>query len=53
MMPLVSICIPIYNGSLYLNEALKSVESQSYPKCEVIISDDNSIDDSLEIATLH
>jgi glycosyltransferase involved in cell wall biosynthesis len=53
MMPLVSICIPIYNGSLYLNEALKSVESQSYPKCEVIISDDNSIDDSLEIASLH
>lgn len=47
--PLVSICIPVYNGALFLGEALNSAISQTYSNLEIIISDDNSIDNSLEI----
>ncbi|WP_165571324.1 glycosyltransferase family 2 protein [Flavobacterium reichenbachii] len=48
-MPLVSICIPIYNGDLFLEEALESAINQTYSNLEIIISDDKSIDKSLEI----
>ena len=47
--PLVSICIPTYNGATYLQEALDSVLTQSYTSIEVIVSDDASKDDSLSI----
>lgn len=47
--PLVSICIPTYNGARYLNDALDSVALQSYGNIEVIVSDDDSSDDSLDI----
>ena len=47
--PLVSICIPTYNGERYLQEALDSVKAQTYKNIEVIISDDNSKDHTLEI----
>lgn len=48
---LVSICIPTYNGEKYLQEALDSVKAQTYKNIEVIISDDNSIDKTIEICT--
>lgn len=48
-MKLVSICIPTYNGEKYLREALYSVKTQTYQNIEVIISDDNSTDNTLEI----
>jgi len=48
--PLVSICMPLYNGAEFLMEALESVSSQTYPKIEVIVSDDNSQDNSIKIA---
>lgn len=48
-MPLISICIPTYNGERYLQEALDSVKAQTYKNIEVIISDDNSKDHTLEI----
>ncbi len=47
--PLVSICIPIYNGETYLEEALQSANNQDYPNLEIIISDDCSKDKSLAI----
>jgi glycosyltransferase involved in cell wall biosynthesis len=47
--PLVSICIPTYNGASYLQEALDSVSAQTYKNIEVIISDDKSVDATLEI----
>lgn len=48
-LPLISICIPTYNGEKYLQETLDSIEVQTYPNIEVIISDDNSIDKTLDI----
>lgn len=50
-LPLVSICIPTYNGEDFIAEALSSALSQTYPKIEIIISDDNSTDRTIEFAT--
>ncbi|TXG38862.1 glycosyltransferase family 2 protein [Seonamhaeicola maritimus] len=47
--PLVSICIPTYNGETFLEEALDSAISQSYPNIEVVVSDDASTDATLDI----
>jgi glycosyltransferase involved in cell wall biosynthesis len=49
MKPLVSICIPTYNGSQYLRECLDSVLSQSFSNYQVIIVDDQSSDNTWEI----
>jgi glycosyltransferase involved in cell wall biosynthesis len=45
--PLVSICIPTYNGAKFLLEALNSVKRQTYKNIEVIFSDDASYDQTL------
>ena len=49
-LPLVSIKIPCYNHGKYLGNCLESVLSQTYPNIEVLIRDNNSDDDSYEIA---
>lgn len=46
---LISICIPTYNGAAYIQDALNSVKLQTFRDFEVIISDDNSSDNTLEI----
>ncbi|QIA06721.1 glycosyltransferase family 2 protein [Draconibacterium halophilum] len=48
--PLVSICIPTYNGAKYLSEAINSAIAQTYRPIEIVISDDNSTDGTIEIA---
>jgi predicted O-linked N-acetylglucosamine transferase (SPINDLY family)/GT2 family glycosyltransferase len=48
--PLVSLCIPTYNGETFISEAINSVLSQTYPNIEIILSDDNSTDRTVEIA---
>ena len=45
----VSVIIPVYNNSLYLDECLKSVIGQTYKNLEIIFVDDNSTDNSLEV----
>ncbi len=47
--PLVSICIPTYNSSIFLQHTLNSVLSQSYKNLEVILCDDASTDNTIEI----
>jgi glycosyltransferase involved in cell wall biosynthesis len=49
-LPLVSICIPTYNGGNYLRSAVDSALAQTYPHVEYIISDDESSDGSVEEA---
>ncbi|MDR7372329.1 glycosyltransferase [Flavobacterium aquidurense] len=48
-LPLVSVCLPVYNGEKYLLEALISLKLQTYQNIELIVSDDNSSDNSLKI----
>lgn len=47
--PLISVCIPTFNGAQYLKEALSSVLSQTYPNIEIIVSDDGSDDATIDV----
>jgi len=47
--PLVSICIPTYNGAKFLESTLNSVFEQTYEPIEIVIVDDQSSDETLEI----
>ena len=49
-MSLVSIIVPSYNHASFLRERLHSIFNQTYCNYEVIILDDASTDNSLEIA---
>lgn len=46
---LVSIIIPIYNGEKWLVNAVSSALSQTYTNIEVLLVDDGSTDNSLEL----
>ncbi|MCA1904118.1 MAG: glycosyltransferase [Cyanobacteria bacterium KgW148] len=50
MNPLVSVCIPTFNGELFIKETIECILNQTYQPIEVIISDDNSGDQTLAIA---
>lgn len=45
--PLVSVIIPVYNATAYIDDCLASVTNQSYINLEIIIENDGSKDDSL------
>ncbi len=49
MDPLVTICMPVYNGEQFLMESLTGVVNQSYSNLEILIVDDQSTDRSEEI----
>lgn len=49
-MPLVSIIMNCYNGSVYLREALDSIYNQTFKDFEIIFWDNLSTDDSAQIA---
>ncbi|MEB3156313.1 MAG: glycosyltransferase family 2 protein [Cyanobacteriota bacterium] len=53
MVPKVSVIIPNYNHSLYLKERLESVIGQTYQDFELIILDDCSSDNSVEVIKSH
>ena len=45
----ISIIVPVYNVEKYLEKCLKSIISQTYKNLEIIVVNDGSIDNSLEI----
>lgn len=47
--PLVSVGIPVYNAAKYVERAIRSVLEQSYSNIELIITNDGSTDDSMEL----
>lgn len=47
--PILSVIIPNYNHSLYLQQRIESVLNQSFRDLELIILDDNSTDSSRDI----
>lgn len=47
--PLVSVVMPVYNASDYLEKAIESILNQTYQKFEFIIVDDASTDNSWKI----
>lgn len=48
--PLVSVIVPTKNRSALLREAVSSISYQSYSNIEVIIVDDNSVDQTRQVA---
>ena len=50
MEKLVSVIMPVYNAARFLEEAVASVTSQTHKNLELLIVDDSSADNSLEIA---
>jgi glycosyltransferase involved in cell wall biosynthesis len=49
MPPLISIVMPVYNGALYLADALATVSSQTLTDWELIVVDDGSMDTTPDI----
>lgn len=47
--PLVSVCVPSYNGAEFIGETVQSVLNQSFVDFELIINDDDSSDNTLSI----
>jgi glycosyltransferase involved in cell wall biosynthesis len=48
--PLVSIIIPVFNSQKHLAECIGSAIAQTWPNTEIVIVDDGSADNSLQIA---
>jgi len=47
--PRVSIGLPVYNGAEFVGEAIESILGQTFEDLELVISDNASTDDTLEI----
>ena len=49
--PLVSVIIPLFNAEQYIKQALDSIMVQTYKNVEIIVVDDCSTDNSLDIVS--
>ncbi len=47
---LISVIIPVYNGSKYIQKCIDSLKDSIYKNFEIIVVDDNSQDNSCDIA---
>lgn len=50
--PLISIIVPVFNISKYLERCVDSIINQSYPNIEIILVDDGSTDNSGQICDI-
>ena len=46
---MISVCMPVYNGSKYIKEQMDSILCQLGSDDEVVVSDDSSTDNTIEI----
>ena len=49
----ISVIVPIYNASSFLNKCISSIINQTYKQLEIILVNDGSTDNSLEICNLY
>lgn len=47
--PLVSVCIPVFNGKKYISETISSIVAQGYPNVEILVQDNASTDGTWEL----
>ena len=47
--PLVSVIIPVYNGSRYIVQAVESALGQTFTNLEIIVVDDGSTDSTHQV----
>lgn len=47
--PLITVAVPVFNGDTYLDSTVKSILKQTYGNFELLLLDDGSTDQSLEI----
>ena len=46
---LISVIVPVYNTGLYLKYCIQSILEQSFTNWELLLVDDGSLDNSLEM----
>ena len=44
--PLVTVCIPVYNGHAFLDRCLQAIVKQTYDNLDILVVDNQSTDDS-------
>ena len=49
----ITVGIPVYNAMPYLPESVESILRQSYADFEILIINDGSSDDSLDLSQFH
>jgi GT2 family glycosyltransferase len=47
--PLVTALVPTYNGAAFITRTLDSLAAQTWPDLEILIGDDRSTDDTLDV----
>jgi glycosyltransferase involved in cell wall biosynthesis len=48
-MPVISVLMAAYNGQAYVAQAIRSLQNQSIPNIEIVVVNDGSTDDTLQI----